>query len=162
MSRELAIALLKKSDSHIFVIGRTGAGKSQLLKDAKIPNSKYFDFVEFNEYMNYSCMLCEDNFDIFESVLLNASVENLILDAVEFPVNLEESRLFHFIKTARKHGKRLIIAVFPQNADPILCNFSMVNSGLLSAIIHLEKDHERNDFMCDVERISFPDAEDMK
>ncbi|HEY3985227.1 MULTISPECIES: ATP-binding protein [Enterobacteriaceae] len=159
MNRNFAKIILSKLDAHIFVIGRAGAGKSTLIHDANIPDARYFDFVELTKNGGRAspCMLCENNYADFESELLNTPEKNLILDAVEFPVNLESSKLLHLIKTARKSGKRLIIVAFPENADPVLLRYYQGVLGSLSAIIRL--DREGNNFTCEVETYFDPEQE---
>lgn len=112
--------LLENLDTHILVVGNTGAGKTELVKNAKIDNARYYHFPELTELVH----LCDDNFDQFN--FLDAPEKTLILDGVyisEFDVN---SKLVDFIRTARKHGKRLVVVTLPYVGELIKPQFGAV------------------------------------
>jgi len=151
MDLNIAKHLLEKSAFHILVTGKTGAGKSTLLREANIPDSKYYDFTvdlaEFNyDFLNgrpgdweHHCALSDELADQID--FYGEDAHTLILDAVEFPHDLSNSKLISLLKTARKHGKRLIMVAYPDNAEPV------INTYLFGAVIHLEKNGD--DFTCD-------------
>lgn len=127
--QDKAMKLLVESKSNILVIGRTGAGKSTLIENSRIPNSKYFDFEELSkDEWPSPGVLIEEIFHSFESVFLGLKEETLILDAVEFPKDLSNSQLIRFIKTIRYKNKRLIVVAYPENATPVLELFGVVIS----------------------------------
>ncbi|EMC0849071.1 hypothetical protein VBY02_004522 [Salmonella enterica] len=150
MSHNLAKMILNKLNENIVVIGKTGTGKSTLILNAKIPDSKYFDFVELTKNDNPPSsphFLCEENYLHFEPDLLNTPEKTIILDYVCFPLNLQDSRLMHLIDTIRKHDKRLIIVAYP---EPEYADMSLFRYGeKFGAIIQLDKDGDY--FICDVE-----------
>lgn len=118
-----AITILKELDINILVIGNTGSGKSHLLKEANIENSKYFDFPALNKGSKY-IELCDENFDEFD--FLNIPEKTLILDGVHISDNTDKSKLVRFIKTVRKYGKRIIVVSFPDDGERIKNLFGAV------------------------------------
>ncbi|EBO4965534.1 ATP-binding protein [Salmonella enterica] len=120
-----AINLLKNLDRHILTTGATGTGKSTLLTELRIDDndSKYYHFPEINSgKQNWA--LCDENFNDFD--FLAVPEKTLILDGVHIPENLNDSKVVQFIKTARKHGKRLIVVTFPSEGDRIKSLFGAV------------------------------------
>ncbi|HFD6165593.1 TPA: hypothetical protein ACF5HI_004127 [Salmonella enterica] len=154
MSRNLAKKILINSNSHVFIIGCTGAGKSTLLHEINIPNSKYFDFVELTKKSKDKPYLYEGNFPKFESDLINSTEKNLIIDSVEFPSNMENSKLLSFLRIANNNGKRLIIVTSPYSASPILCMCRLETLNIVSAFIHLERNYLGGNhiYICDIEK----------
>lgn len=155
MSHNLAKMILNNLKKNIIVIGKTGSGKSTLIQEAKIPDSKYYDF---------TTDLAEFDYDFIESRpgdwsrhniltdelalsvdFFNGDEYTLILDAVEFPKDLTDSKLLHLLRATRKYNKRLIIVAYPENAAPVLRQYREI----FGAIIHLNQN--RDDFTCDVE-----------
>lgn len=122
--------LLEEFDGHIIVSGITGSGKSFLLHEANIRDSKYYDFVEITPDFPCSdmCSLTDDNFNEINSVynFLEASERTLILDSVDIPDGFNQSNIMNFIKVARKYGKRLIIVTYPSHAEEIKWLFGAV------------------------------------
>ncbi|WP_404851731.1 ATP-binding protein (plasmid) [Enterobacter asburiae] len=122
--------LLETQDCHILVTGDVGTGKTTLLECANIQDAKYFHFPELVE----ECLppvakdgkreLCEENFDDYG--FLAVPETTLILDRVCIPEDIRDSKIVHFIKTARKHGKRLVIATYPEDAREIKSLFGVV------------------------------------
>ncbi len=84
---------LKKSQGHVLVHGRTGTGKSKLLEEATIPDSRYFDFSKMCGATCYPDLhfLCRTNEDIYLDHILDAKESTVILDSVEFPQNINDS-----------------------------------------------------------------------
>lgn len=150
MSRKKAKLILNKLDAHIFVIGNTGTGKSVLIQEANIPDSKYFDFVGLTKNEPYSTQLNEGNYEKFESTLLNTPEKTLILDSVEFPVDIESSKLLTLFEKASVHGKRLIVVAFPGSVEPILCRYRQEIERTTGAFIHADK--RGNRFIFDIEQ----------
>lgn len=120
-----AVYLLKNLDQHILITGDTGTGKSTLLTELRVDDSdsKYYNFPEINSGEQY-WQLCDENFDSFD--LLGVAEKTLILDGVAIGDNLKESKIVHFIKTARKYGKRLVLVTFPSDAEQIKSYFGVV------------------------------------
>ncbi|EAO8023264.1 ATP-binding protein [Salmonella enterica] len=139
-----AINLLKNLDRHILITGATGTGKSTLLAEVRIDDSdsKYYHFPELNAGTQY-VELCEENFDHFD--FLDVPEKTLILDGVHVSEDLNNSRVVQFIKTARKHGKRLIVVTFPSDGERIKPLFGAVIT--LSGGVNSER-------TCDVEVLS--------
>lgn len=101
------LSVLVNFKGHILVVGYTGSGKTQLLKDASIPDSKYYHFPEMNmRHVNLS----EENFSDFD--FLDNDEKTLIFDAVDFPVELVDSKIAHFLRTVRKYSKRVIAVTY--------------------------------------------------
>ncbi|WP_065426264.1 MULTISPECIES: hypothetical protein [Serratia] len=119
---------LKNMQEHILVIGVTGTGKSTLLTKTKIPDSKYFDFIDLCKNKCFQHYLCEENGELFFDTLLASNEKTLILDAVHFPVDLNSSTLVSFIKKASEQDKRLIVVTFPSEAERIEWLFGAVIS----------------------------------
>ncbi|HAW2732865.1 TPA: ATP-binding protein [Escherichia coli] len=111
-----AFNILMNLDRHILVTGSTGTGKTTMLTDALVNNDdvKYYHFPEMEkEYI----ALCDENLDEYD--FLSVSEKTLILDSVAIGKNLYESKIVRFIKTARKHGKRLIVVTSPSDGERI-------------------------------------------
>lgn len=147
-----ATLLLKNLDVNILVTGKTGVGKSTYLKALKIPDSKYFDFVELTEEKRrgkwgHPCCLTDVNFDEFD--LYNVKEKTLILDSVEFSDDEFSSPLIKFILVAKDLGKRLIVVAFPSNAERA--------GHLFDAIIKMEREGDK--FTRHVQFLSDVDAE---
>ncbi|WP_447088519.1 ATP-binding protein (plasmid) [Enterobacter asburiae] len=127
---ENARMLLETQDCHILVAGEAGTGKTTLLEGVNIQDARYFHFPELVE----ECLppvakdgkreLCEENFDDYD--FLTVPETTLILDSVRIPVDIRNSKIVRFIKTARKHGKRLVIATYPEDAREIKSLFGVV------------------------------------
>lgn len=141
MNRQSAVELLINLEANIIVTGKTGAGKSTLLHDANIPDSRYFDFAELagEDTWPDPCVLVEESCAHFEPVFFNTPEKNLILDAVEFPGNIDNSKIIHLIKTAKKMGKRLIIASYPDSTEMVLRHCH----NLFGAVIYLDMEPEK-------------------
>lgn len=122
--------LLEEFGEHIIVSGITGSGKSFLLHEANIRDSKYYDFVEITPDFpcSYMCSLNDNNFNEINSAynFLEASERTLILDFVEIADGFNQSNIINFIKVARKYGKRLIIVTYPSHAEKIKWLFGAV------------------------------------
>lgn len=111
-----AFNILMNLDRHILVTGSTGTGKTTMLNDALVnkDNVRYYHFPEMEkEYVD----LCDENFDEYD--FLSVSEKTLILDSVAIGKNLGESKIVRFIKTARKHNKRLIVVTSPSDGERI-------------------------------------------
>ncbi|HHK9435456.1 TPA: hypothetical protein ACQZGZ_003473 [Escherichia coli] len=108
---------LKKSQGHVLVHGRTGTGKSKLLEEATIPDSRYFDFSKMCGATCYPDLhfLCRTNEDIYLDHILDAKESTVILDSVEFPQNINDSFLYDFLKIMSARGKRVIAVAFTSN-----------------------------------------------
>ncbi|EGZ8458140.1 hypothetical protein JJL91_002606 [Salmonella enterica] len=132
--QDKAMKLLVESKSNVLVVGRTGAGKTTLIRNSRIPNSKYFDFVELlkSEWPGHG-ILIEEVFHSFEPIFLGLKEEVLILDGVEFPKDIGNSQLIGFIKTIRKKNKRLIVVAYPENVTQVLELFGVVISMEMSS-----------------------------
>ncbi|EIN4845165.1 ATP-binding protein [Salmonella enterica] len=139
-----AVNLLKNLDRHILITGATGTGKSTLLAEVRIDDgdSKYYHFPEINSGKQH-WELCDENFDDFD--FLAAPEKTLILDGVHIPEDLNESKVVRFIKTARKHGKRLIVVTFPSEGERLKSLFGAVIT--LSGGVNCER-------TCEVEILS--------
>ncbi|HDP7352192.1 TPA: ATP-binding protein [Escherichia coli] len=130
--------LLENLNTNILVTGKTGAGKSTYLQALKIPDSKYFDFVELTQekrqkrHMKWEepCCLTDSNFNDFD--LYNVKESTLILDAVAFSNDGFNSPLIKFISVAKSLGKRLIVVAFPNDAEKA--------KDLFDAVIQLERE----------------------
>lgn len=147
--RNVAIRLLKNLDEHIIVTGCTGSGKSTFLMDAQIPDSKYFDFVELTQCLESETpfgyrYLGEKNFAYFGDDLINSPEKTLILDSVDGLIQ-EGSALLEYFKTARKHGKRLIVVTWSDNIKTI--------KPLFGAVITLSGGSNGIERSCDIELI---------
>lgn len=145
-----ATLLLKDLNTNILVTGKTGVGKSTYLKTLKIPDSKYFDFVELTREKcrgkwDHPCCLTDVNFNDFD--LYNVKEKTLILDSVEFSADEFSSPLIKFILVAKSLGKRLIVVAFPSNAERV--------GHMFDAIIKMEREDDKFtrhvQFLCDVE-----------
>lgn len=125
-----ANTLLNNLQENILVTGITGAGKSTLLSRAKIKNSKYYDFDMLRNSRSYhdTHFLREENAYIYLDDILNSEESTIILDSVEFPLELEGSVLSNFVRKARKHGKRLIVVTYPSEAERVKHLFGAVIS----------------------------------
>lgn len=127
--------LLENLDTHVLVVGNTRAGKAKLLKNAKIDNARYYHFSELTELGH----LCNDNFEQFD--FLNNLEKTLILDGVYISELDMNSKLVCFIKTARKHGKRLIVVTYPEVGElikPLFGAVIMLSGYLTSTIVSQE------------------------
>lgn len=110
-----AIDVLQNLDRHILVTGVAGSGKTTLLAELRIVDSdtRYYNFPDLNA--GKQCWeLCDDNFDDFD--FLNTPERTLILDGVTAGDTSGNSKVLHFIRTARKHGKRLVVVAYPTDA----------------------------------------------
>ncbi len=110
--RQLAIDVLQNLDSHILVTGDSGSGKTTLLAELRMVDgdSRYYHFPDLN-IGKKRWELCDDNFDDFD--FLNTPERTLILDGVTAGDASGNSKVLHFVRTARKHGKRLIVVAYP-------------------------------------------------
>lgn len=123
--KKTAQEALIKSQGHVLVHGRTGTGKSKLLEEATIPDSRYFDFSKMCGATVYPDLhfLCRTNEGIYLDDILEAKESTVILDSVEFPQNIHDSFLYDFLKTMIARGKRVIAVAFTSNT---LENFKSV------------------------------------
>ncbi|EBL0522241.1 hypothetical protein D0A64_19350 [Salmonella enterica] len=108
---------LIKSQGHILVHGRIGTGKSKLLEEVTIPDSRYFDFSKMCGATCYPDLhfLCRTNEGIYLDDILDAKESTVILDSVEFPQNIHDSFLYDFLKIMSARGKRVIAVAFTSN-----------------------------------------------
>lgn len=115
---EKAQEALIKSQGHVLIHGRTGTGKSKLLKETAIPDSRYFDFVKMCKSTCYFDLpfLCRTNEGIYLDDILDAKEFTVILDSVEFPQNIHDSFLYDFLKTTSARGKRVIAVAFTSDS----------------------------------------------
>ena len=115
--KKTAQEALIKSQGHVLVHGRTGTGKSKLLEEATIPDSRYFDFSKMCGATVYPDLhfLCRTNEGIYLDDILEAKESTVILDSVEFPQNIHDSFLYDFLKTMIARGKRVIAVAFTSN-----------------------------------------------
>lgn len=114
---ERAQEALIKSQGHILVHGRTGTGKSKLLQETNIPDSRCFDFEKMCKSTIYFDLpfLCRTNEGIYLDDILDAKESTVILDSVEFPQNIHDSFLYDFLKIMSARGKRVIAVAFTSN-----------------------------------------------
>ncbi|EHR8245281.1 ATP-binding protein [Escherichia coli] len=129
-----AFNILMNLDRHILIAGNTGTGKTTMLIDFLVNKDdvKYYHFPTMeNEYIN----LCDENFDEYD--FLSVPEKTLILDSVAIGKNSGESKIVRFIKTARKHGKRLIVVTSPSDSERIKELFGAVIT--LSGNIYTER-----------------------
>lgn len=102
---EKAQEALIKSQGHVLVHGRTGTGKSKLLEETNIPDSRYFEN------------------PVYLDDILDAKESTVILDSVGFPQNIYDSFMYGFLKTMSAKGKRVIAVAYTSNT---LENFKAV------------------------------------
>ncbi|EPO3921832.1 hypothetical protein ACT99I_004481 [Salmonella enterica subsp. houtenae serovar [1],40:z4,z23:-] len=107
---EKAQETLIKSKGHILIFGNTRTGKSKLLQETNIPDSRCFDFEKMCKSTCYFDLpfLCRTNEEIYLDDILDAKESTVILDSVEFPQNIDDSFLYVFLKTMSARGKRVI------------------------------------------------------
>ncbi|MEG7665010.1 ATP-binding protein [Hafnia paralvei] len=120
INKDKANFLLENLDTHVLVVGNTGTGKTELLKNAKIENARYYHFPDLTELVH----LCNDNFEQFD--FLDTPEKTLILDGVYISEHDVNSKLVNFIRTARQHGKRLIVVTLPDVGELIKSHFGAV------------------------------------
>lgn len=125
-----AKATLKNIKAHgnILVTGVTGSGKSELLCNISLPDSKYYDFCALCKSSIYPNLheLCEENADIYLDDLLNSQESILLLDSVAFPKSFDNSKVVNFIKAAKENGKHLVIVAWPSQVERIQWLFGAV------------------------------------
>ncbi|MCZ8812474.1 hypothetical protein OM195_20905 [Escherichia albertii] len=116
---ERAQEALIKSQGHVLVHGRTGTGKSKLLEETTIPDSRYFDFVKMCKSTCYFDLpfLCSTNEEIYLDDIMDAKESTVILDSVEFPQNIHDSFMYDFLKTMSAKGKRVIAVAYTSNTQ---------------------------------------------
>lgn len=110
---------LVASRGHVLVYGDTRTGKSKLLQETNIPDSRCFDFEKMCKSTIYFDLpfLCRTNEGIFLDDILEAKENTVILDSVEFPQNINDSFLYDFLKIMSARGKRVIAVAF--NSDTL-------------------------------------------
>jgi len=142
--RQHAIDVLQNLDSHILVTGDSGSGKTTLLAELRMVDgdSRYYHFPDLNTGKK-RWELCDDNFDDFD--FLNTPERTLILDGVTAGDASGNAKVLHFIRTARKHGKRLIVVAYPTDV--------MQLKPLFGAVITLSRGF-KGDRTCAVELLS--------
>lgn len=115
--KKTAQEALIKSQGHVLVHGRSGTGKSKLLEETTIPDSRYFDFVKMCKSTCYPDLyfLCRTNEGVYLDDILDAKESTVILDSVEFPQNIHDSFLYDFLKIMSARGKRVIAVAFISN-----------------------------------------------
>ena len=114
---ERAQEALIKSQGHVLIFGNARTGKTKLLEETTIPDSRLFDFEKMCKSTCYfdRPFLCEANEGIYLDDLLDAKETTVILDSVEFPQNIQDSFLYDFLKTMSARGKRVIAVALTSN-----------------------------------------------
>lgn len=123
--KKTAQKALMGSLGHVLVYGDTRTGKSKLLQETNIPDSRYFDFEKMCKSTIYFDLpfLCRTNEGIYLDDILDAKENTVILDSVEFPQNTNDSFLYAFLKTMSARGKRVIAVALTSDS---LDNFKPV------------------------------------
>lgn len=108
---------LMGSLGHVLVYGDTRTGKSKLLQETNIPDSRYFDFENMCKSTIYFDLpfLCRTNEGIYLDDILDAKENTVILDSVEFPQNTHDSFLYDFLRIMSARGKRVIAVAYTSN-----------------------------------------------
>ncbi|MGX2015070.1 hypothetical protein [Providencia huashanensis] len=125
---QLAKIALEMLDCHVLITsGGYLSDKKSFLESHNIPSSKYFDFIKLSENTEWNdpYIFSDENLPYLGDDIINSQEKTLILNAVDSTIT-RESKVYQFLAEMSKHGKRMIVVMYPDDIDTVKSLFGVV------------------------------------